>query len=101
FQIRIDMENPLLNLNGTRTYTYSSSFDEDGVLLNMEFTSLTNWFNENITYDVTTRYQLNRVGGPPAAGGFDLGMAVPLYAAIAIIPVFLIIGLLLGKRIWG
>jgi hypothetical protein len=100
FQIEVSMEDLSLNLNGTRTYTYSSSFDEDGVLLEMSFSEVTNWENENTTIDITETYELVRTTGLPG-GGLNLSMEVPLVVAAGIGVVTLIVGLLIGRRLWA
>lgn len=100
FQIEVLMENLAENLNGTRTYTYSSSFDEDGVLLDLSYTEFTRWENENTTIDMTEKYDLLRTAGPPG-GGLNLSMDVPLVVTAGIGVVTLIVGLLIGRRLWA
>jgi hypothetical protein len=100
FQIEVLMENLAENLNGTRTYTYSSSFDEDGVLLDLSYTEFTGWENENTTIDITEKYDLMRTTGLPG-GGLNLSMDVPLVVAAGIGVVTLIVGLLIGRRLWA
>jgi hypothetical protein len=100
FQIDVLMENLAENLNGTRTYTYSSSFDEDGVLLDLSYTEFTSWENENTTIDITEKYDLTRTTGLPG-GGLNLSMDVPLVVAAGIGVVTLIVGLLIGRRLWA
>ncbi len=94
------MEDLADNLNGTRTYTYSSSYDEDGVLLELSYTEFTSWENENTTINITERYELLRTTGLPG-GGLNLSMDVPLVVAAGICVVTLIIGLLIGRRLWA
>lgn len=100
FQIEVLMEDLGANLNGTRTCTYSSSFDEDGVLLEMRFSEATSWENENTTIDITETYELIRTAGLPG-GGLNLNMDVPLVVAAGIGVVTLIVGLLIGRRLWA
>ncbi|MFW9845780.1 MAG: hypothetical protein ACFFD6_03445 [Candidatus Thorarchaeota archaeon] len=99
FQIEILMEDPFQNLNGTRTYTYSSNYDDDGVLLDMHLTETTNWTNENTTINVSEASEWTRIAGLPG-GGLNLSMDVPILAAVGIGVVTLIIGLLIGRKLW-
>ncbi|MHA1925001.1 MAG: hypothetical protein ACXABV_00890 [Candidatus Thorarchaeota archaeon] len=100
FRIEVLMEDLAENLNGTRTYTYSSSFDEDGILLEMSYSEATSWENENTTIDITESYMLMRTSGL-AGGGLNLAMDVPLVAAAGIGVAALIVGLLIGRRLWA
>ncbi|MFW9803625.1 MAG: hypothetical protein ACFFFC_13280 [Candidatus Thorarchaeota archaeon] len=100
FQIEVSMEDLAENLNGTRIYTYTSSFDEDGVLIDLSYTEFTSWENENTTIDVTESYELVRTAGLPG-GGLNLSMDVPLVVAAGIGVVALIVGLLIGRRLWA
>ena len=100
FRIEVLMEDLAENLNGTRTYTYSSSFDEDGVLFDLSYSESTNWENENTTINITESYELLRTTGFPG-GGLNLSMDVPLVIAAGIGVVTLVIGLLIGRRLWA
>jgi hypothetical protein len=100
FRIEVLMEDLGENLNGTRTYTYSSSFDEDGVMLEMSFSEATSWENENTTIDITESYTLVRTSGLPG-GGLNLSFDVPLVAAAGIGVGALVVGLLIGRRRWA
>ena len=100
FRVEVLMEDLGANLNGTRTYTYSSSFDEDGVLLDLSFSEFTSWENENTTIDITESFELIRTTGLPG-GGLNLNMDVPLVAAAGIGVITLIVGLLIGRRLWA
>ncbi|MHA2005007.1 MAG: hypothetical protein ACXACG_18955 [Candidatus Thorarchaeota archaeon] len=100
FQIEVMMEDLADNLNGTRTYTYSSSFDEDGVLLEMSFSEVTSWENENMTLGTTRAYEYIRTTGLPG-GGLNLSMDIPLVVAAGIGVAALIVGLLIGRRLWA
>jgi hypothetical protein len=100
FRVEVLMEDLGANLNGTRTYTYSSNFDEDGVLFELSYTEFTSWENENTTIDITESYSLTRTTGFPG-GGLNLDMDVPLIAAAGIGVIALIVGLLIGRRLWA
>jgi hypothetical protein len=100
FRIEVLMEDLGANLNGTRIYTYSSSYDEDGVLLETSFSETTSWENENTTIDITETYELIRTSGLPG-GGLNLSMDVPLTIAAGIGVITLIVGLLIGRRLWA
>ena len=100
FRIEVLMENLAENLNGTRTFTYSSSFDEDGVLLEMSRSEATIWENENTTIAITERYELIRTSGL-SGGGLNLSLDVPLTVAAGIGIGALVIGLIIGRRLWA
>ena len=100
FQVEVLMEDWSENLNGTRTYTYTSSFDEDGVLLEMSFLETTSWENENTTIGITETFELIRTAGL-RGGGLNLDFDVPLVVTAGIGVVTLIVGLLIGRRIWA
>ncbi|MHA2354357.1 MAG: hypothetical protein ACXADC_04250 [Candidatus Thorarchaeota archaeon] len=100
FRIEILMEDLGENLNGTRTYTYSSSYDEDGVMLELSFSEATIWENENTTVANTLSYNLMRTTGLPG-GGLNLSFDVPLAIAAGIGVGALVVGLLIGRRLWA
>ncbi|MGD2073048.1 MAG: hypothetical protein PVG65_06130 [Candidatus Thorarchaeota archaeon] len=57
-------------------------------------------FNVNTTYDYTTITSYSRTGGVgPTANILDIAVPVGYVAIIA--PVTLVVGLLIGKKMWG
>ena len=100
FEIEVSMEYPYSNLNGTNTYSFSSTYDSDGILSSYELLTRYYMFNENDTYDYTTMTSYTRTGGVgPAVNVLDIAIPIGYVAIIA--PVTLIVGLVIGKKIWG
>jgi hypothetical protein len=100
FEIEFDTEYPGSNLNGTNTYSFSAVYDEDGILSSYEFMTQISMFNINSTYDYTTLTSYSRTGGVgPTENIMDV--TVPLGYVVLIAPTTLIIGVIIGKKMWG
>ena len=88
--------------NGTYTYTFSASYDSDGVLSSYQRTYKMHMQNENSTLDYTTSTSVLRTSGSgPSASVLDLSAGIPLLYVGIIIPVVLVIGLLIGRKLWA
>ncbi|MHA1962741.1 MAG: hypothetical protein ACW99U_21335, partial [Candidatus Thorarchaeota archaeon] len=84
FQIAVDSEQyhfEFGNLTGTITYTFTSSYDVDGVLMNWELSSRSQLSNENLTRDYTSTQRFTRTGGAGPGISLDLGSVGPIAIA--------------------
>ncbi len=87
--------------NGTYTYTFAASYDSDGIALSWVFSQAMNLHNENSTQIYTVGTSFIRTSGVGPGIAIDPFMGIPLIYAVASIPIVLIIGLLIGKKMWG
>jgi hypothetical protein len=100
FEIDVDVESPNSGLNGTITYSFVAIYDSDGILSSYEFSTRFYWFNDNSTSDRTTLTRYTRTGGVGPTGNI-LDITVPIGYIAIIAPVTLIVGLGIGKKLWG
>ncbi len=87
--------------NGTYIYTFAASYDSDGIALNWVFSQAMNLSNENSTQSYTVGTSFVRTSGVGPGTVIDPFMGIPLIYVAASVPVILIIGLLIGKKMWG
>jgi len=87
--------------NGTYTYTFAASYDSDGIALNWMFSQAMNLHNENATQSYTVGTSFTRTAGIGPGTVIDPFMGIPLIYVAASVPIVLIIGLLIGKKMWG
>ena len=87
--------------NGTYTYTFAASYDSDGIALNWAFSTARNLHNENATQRYTVGTSYVRTAGVGPGTVIDPYMGIPLIYVAASVPIVLIIGLLIGKKMWG
>jgi hypothetical protein len=104
FQIIVDVEDEhddYGNMTGTATFTFSATYDVDGVLNTWEYTSATSLQNENHTVSNTwsQRFAQGTGSGAGFVGTSDL-MADIAIAGIALAG-GLIIGVIVAKRYYG
>jgi hypothetical protein len=100
FEIEVNMEYPSSNSSGTNTYSFSALYDEDGILSRFEYLIRYYMFNVNNSYDYTTKTSYTRTGGVGPTGN-PLDIAVPLGYVAIIAPATLVVGLVIGKKLWG
>ena len=87
--------------NGTYTYTFAASYDSDGIALNWAFSQAMYLHNENATQRYTMGTSYVRTAGVGPGTVIDPYMGIPLIYVAASVPIVLIIGLLIGKKMWG
>ncbi|MEE9540665.1 MAG: hypothetical protein V3V85_04130, partial [Candidatus Thorarchaeota archaeon] len=87
--------------NGTYTYTFAASYDSDGIALNWALSQAMNLHNENSTQSYVVGTSFTRTSGVGPGIGIDPFMGVPLIYVAASVPIVLVIGLLIGKKMWG
>ncbi len=84
-------------MNGTTSFSFSASYDDDGVLLNLKKVQTQTMQNENHSMSITIETQITRATGAlPAAGGINLTTPL-LYIGVAAIG-GLAVGMIMGKR---
>ncbi|TFG14356.1 hypothetical protein EU537_04020 [Candidatus Thorarchaeota archaeon] len=85
-------------LNGTRTFDFTASYDSDGILTNWESTATTRLSNENHTSRHILTEKYSRTTGP--SGGFGIGgdtaTALGFIGVAAVAGI--VVGVILGKR---
>ena len=87
-------------LNGTRTFDFTASYDSDGILKNWEKVTTTRQSNENHTsrHILTERYA--RTTGPGGGLGVGGDLVTTLgFVGVAVV-VGIVVGIFLGKRYW-
>ncbi|MHA1962046.1 MAG: hypothetical protein ACW99U_17715 [Candidatus Thorarchaeota archaeon] len=86
----------LQSANGTMTFDYDSSYDEDGVLSSQTLTTRTHLQNENYTSDYTTTLSIVRgaVGGLPPDPALGTTLIMAGGAGVA----GLVIGVIIGRK---
>lgn len=100
FEIEVAMEDPFSEMNGTNTFTFSAVYDQDGILSSYELKIRYYMFRPNRTTDYTTITSYTRSGGVgPTVNVLDIAVPVGYVAIIA--PATLVVGLLIGKKLWG
>jgi hypothetical protein len=100
FEIEISMEYPDTSSNGTNTYSFSARYDEDGILSSYELTIRYYMYNVNNTSDRSVMTSYTRTGGVgPSVNILDIAVPVGYIAIIA--PATLVVGLIIGKKMWG
>ncbi len=87
--------------NGTYTYTFAASYDSDGIALNWALSQAMNLHNENSTQSYVVGTSFTRTSGVGPGIGIDPFLGVPLIYVAASVPIVLVIGLLIGKKMWG
>jgi len=87
------------NATSTTQFDFSASYDDDGILSSYLFTTTHSFSNENFTCRLISSWSVSRTSGPSLGGG--LALDATLLAVGVAIPVSLLIGLLIGKRMWG
>ncbi|MCK4279401.1 MAG: hypothetical protein KAW94_02375 [Candidatus Thorarchaeota archaeon] len=87
--------------NGTYTYTFAASYDSNGIALNWASSQAMNLHNENSTQSYTVGTSFVRTSGVGPGTVIDPYMGIPLIYVAASVPIVLIIGLLIGKKMWG
>jgi len=97
----IEVGDDFQKANGTYTYTFAASYDSDGIALNWAFSQAMNLHNENSTQIYTVGTSFTRTSGVGPGTVIDPFMGIPLIYVAASVPVVLIIGLLIGKKMWG
>jgi len=104
FQIVVDAEQDhpdYGNITGTSTFTFSAVYDEDGVLLNWDFTQVNSFQNEN--HQVTDTISRRFVRGTGVGAGFVGSSELMTQIVIASVAVVggLVLGVVIAKRYWG
>lgn len=104
FQIVVDIEidHPDYGiLNGTATFSFSASYDTDGVLNNWGLTQIRSLQNDNHTITDTQyeRYARGTGSGPGFVGSSDLAADIAI-AGLSLVG-GLVIGVVIAKRYWG
>ncbi len=87
-------------LNGTRTFDFTASYDSDGILTSWETITTTRLSNENHTsrHILTERYA--RATGPSGGQGIGSDLVTILgFVGVAVVA-GVVVGIFLGKRYW-
>ncbi|MFQ5831395.1 MAG: hypothetical protein ACE5H4_01685 [Candidatus Thorarchaeota archaeon] len=107
FRIEVDIEDTAevdgdtQDVNGTAVFTFSASYDSDGVLSTWSLSMHTSLHNENYTSDHTISTSLARTSGLGGAVIFDPALGTTLAVAGGAAVVALAAGLAVGKKRWG
>jgi len=96
---KIEVGGDFQKANGT--YTFAASYDSDGIALNWVFSQAMHPSNENSTQSYTVGTSFDRTSGVGPRTVIDPFMGIPLIYVAASVPIALIIGLLIGKKMWG
>ncbi|MGY5852973.1 MAG: hypothetical protein RTU92_05350 [Candidatus Thorarchaeota archaeon] len=105
FSIAVDIEDIKFiddtaeNATGVRRFDFSATYDADGVLNTLLLTTTTMLNNENFTSRFISTWSVSRTSGPSLGGGIALDTT--LVAVGIAIPVSLLIGALIGRKVWG
>ncbi|MGY5874595.1 MAG: hypothetical protein RTU30_02505 [Candidatus Thorarchaeota archaeon] len=105
FSIAVDIEaidyidDTAENATGVRRFDFSAVYDADGVLNTLLLTATTMLNNENFTSRFISARSVTRTSGPSLGGGVALDTT--LVAVGIAIPVSLLIGALIGRKVWG
>lgn len=96
---RMTLSGQFQDWNGTYTYTLSSSYDLDGVLLNYMFSTREQLFNENHTCDWTIVRSITRIigVGPDLAPIFNTLITIIVVACVAF-PLGVLFGIQIRRR---
>jgi hypothetical protein len=92
----VSVGSTLQSANGTMTFVYDSSHDEDGVLSSHTLTTRTHLQNENYTSDYTTT--LSIVRGAPGGLPPDPALGTTLVMAGGAAVAGLVIGVIVGRK---
>ena len=87
------------SLNGTQTFNYASSYDEDGILLSWSYSYTLQMQNEN--YTSTSYYSNTIVRGTSPIGGAGSDVGGYLLVGGASFIVALVLGAYLGKKFFS
>ncbi|HDD67563.1 MAG TPA: hypothetical protein ENG31_02960 [Candidatus Thorarchaeota archaeon] len=102
FSITVSVEETQYEMNGTYTYKLSAQYDDDGVLTSMRYDFSRSMSRANLTIESTTTFRVERVTTPIApTTGFNLETNIPLMYVALIAPACVIVGLLIGKKVFG
>ncbi len=98
FKVEIESIDPNLGeMNGTATFKFLISFDDDGILMSFERTITVSMHNENHTLEHSMLTKITRASGIASPGfGIDIGMPLVYIGAASIVG--LVIGLGIGKK---
>lgn len=101
FSFAINIEDTPNERNGTATYSFSADYDSDGILENLRFELriLLSATDDVLSYsNVFSVSRTNVIGVGP---GLNLDAGVPVMYLAAIVPGSIILGLLIGKKVFG
>ncbi|MCF2137123.1 MAG: hypothetical protein K9W43_07735 [Candidatus Thorarchaeota archaeon] len=101
FSFAVNIEDVTEELNGTLTYSLSVSYDSDGVLSQYQFMMHRLLHRANFSSDYTVMNRINRVASVGVSSPLNLDASVPVMALAIIVPVSIIVGLLIGKKVFG
>ncbi len=97
FRFIVDVEDPPTNATGTLEYSFSASYDEDGVLSTYELTATARLYRADLTIYYVRSTKFTRTSGTSALGGSLLTTLTP---ALIALPVGIVLGLAVGKKVW-
>ncbi len=101
FAFTVNIEDVAEELNGTLSYSFSATYDSDGVLSQYQLIQHQVLYGANYTSDYTLKNSIVRVSSVGVSSPLNLDTGVPIMALAAIIPVSIIVGLLIGKKVFG
>jgi hypothetical protein len=102
FTIVVDIESEDAdygNLTGTETYTFSASYDTDGILSSWSLSARALISNENHTIDSTATQRITRTSGTGGGLSSDMTTQIAIMGGVAVVGI--IVGVVIGKKYWG